>query len=217
VNDADRDAIQDLFARLRSAEAGNPTRDPAAEAYIRDRLEQNPAAAYYMAQTVIAQEHALRAARDRLAAAEDQRPTEQEEPRRGGILGGLFGGRPREPDRAGPWSQQAPQGYAPQQGGPWGRPTGGGMFGGGGGSGFLAGAAQTAVGVAGGVMLGNALTDLFDGHDDHGSDHQSFADTGGQGGGEQGFGGFSGDGFGGDGGSAGFGDAGSDDDLGGDW
>jgi hypothetical protein len=166
MNDGDREAIQDLFARLRAAEASAPDRDPAAEAYIRDRLEQNPSAAYYMAQTVIAQERALRAAGERMGYAEDGR---QPEPRRGGLLGGLLGGgRDDAPARPGPWGRPA-------------RPAamGGGMFGGGGGGGgFLAGAAQTAAGVAGGVVLGNMLTDLFDG--DEGG-HHGLAGLGGDG------------------------------------
>lgn len=62
-------------------------------------------------------------------------------------------------------AQSAPQGHsaqghgqAAQQGsGPWnsGRPSGGG--------GFMAGAAQTAMGVAGGVLLGNAIGGMFAG------------------------------------------------------
>ena len=35
------------------------------------------------------------------------------------------------------------------------------------GGGFLAGAAQTAVGVAGGMMLGNAVASLFGGNEAH--------------------------------------------------
>jgi hypothetical protein len=166
MNDADRDAIQDLFARLRAAEATAPNRDPAAEAYIRDRLEQNPSAAYYMAQTVIAQERALKAASQRLGYGDEARAPE---PRRSGLLGGLFGGgRDEAPPRTGPWGQ--PSQASPMAGGMFGRGNGGG--------GFLAGAAQTAAGVAGGVVLGNMLTDLFDG--DEGAGH-GFAGIGGDG------------------------------------
>ena len=69
-----------------------------------------------------------------------------ERPAGGGFLGGLFGGE-REPAQAhqrrsrfgqGPWSQAHAQG-----------------------GGFLAGAAQTAVGVAGGVLIANAIADLL--------------------------------------------------------
>jgi len=186
MNDADREAIQDLFARLRAAEASAPGRDPSAEAYIRDRLEQNPSAAYYMAQTVIAQERALKAASQRLGYGEEARAGE---PRRGGLLNGLFGGGRED---------------APARPGPWGQPTqaasiAGGMFGrGNGGGGFLAGAAQTAAGVAGGVVLGNMLTDLFDG--DEGAGH-GFAGFGGDSEERHGlFGGGDSAGFGADGG-----------------
>ena len=166
MNDADREAIQDLFARLRAAEASGPDRDPAAEAYIRDRLEQDPSLSYYMAQTIIAQDRALRAAGERMGYAEDGRQPYREE-RRGGLLGGLFGGsQSNTQPRPGPWDQPT----SPS-------PMGGGMFGrSGGGGGFLAGAAQTAAGVAGGVVLGNMITDLFDG-DEHGG-HQGIAGFG---------------------------------------
>jgi len=165
MNDADREAIQDLFARLRAAEAATPDRDPAAEAYIRDRLEQKPSLSYYMAQTIIAQERALRAAGERMGYAEDGRQPYREE-RRGELLGGLFGGsHSSAPPRPGPWDQPT----SPS-------PMGGGMFGHSGEGYFLAGAAQTAAGVAGGVVLGNMIADLFDG-DEHGG-HQGFAGLG---------------------------------------
>ena len=44
---------------------------------------------------------------------------------------------------------------APRRGGPWSQPYGPA------GGGFLAGAAQTALGVAGGVLIADALADLF--------------------------------------------------------
>lgn len=154
----DRQAIEGLFGKLSQAAQAQPDRDPEAEALIAGLMARNPGAAYYLAQTVIMQEHALNAAQDQMAQAQRQ-PQAQ-----GGLFGRLFGGsQPQQPrqkaQRAPQGYGQAPQGhgYAPQQGsGPWssGRPSGGG---------FMAGAAQTAMGVAGGVLLGNAIGGMFAG------------------------------------------------------
>lgn len=128
----DRAAIERLFARLADFEDRAPARDPQAEGYIARRLAAQPGAAYYMAQTIVAQEQALKQAEERLAEAE---------------------GRPIRAPGYGHREQAAS--------GPWGRPAARPAAGG-----FLAGAAQTAMGVAGGVLLGGALSSLFGGSAD---------------------------------------------------
>lgn len=137
--------IDDLFHRLGQAEAGSGPRDPAAQRRIEEHLQRRPAAPYYMAQAIIVQEHALKAAQERI------QQLEQELARRpaggGGFLGGLFGaggGAGAVPRPA--YSPQAAQlaRYQHQGGG-----------------GFLAGAMQTAAGVAGGMLLGSLLMDAF--------------------------------------------------------
>jgi uncharacterized protein len=138
----DQQAIEELFRKLRDVEQRNPQRDREAEALIREMIARQPAAAYYMAQTIVAQEQALIAARERL---------EQNEKRgSGGFLSDIFGGGGRGGRAAaGPdWRDgERRQLSAP---GPWsGRPS------------FLGGAMQTALGVAGGVVLGNFLADLL--------------------------------------------------------
>lgn len=132
----DERAIEDLFERLERVERNSGPRDAEAEALIRQRLSQHPAAAYYMAQTIIVQEAALREQQARLSEMEDQAGRN-----RGGFLGSIFGDNPpqREPQR---------------RPGPWDRPEGGG---------FLAGAAQTALGVTGGLLLGSAIAGMFTG------------------------------------------------------
>jgi uncharacterized protein len=128
----DRNAIEDLFDRLANVERNSAPRDADADALIRQKLSENPAAAYYMAQTIIVQEAALR---------EQQAQLEQNQNRRGGFLGGIFGDdQPRE--------QRQPV----RQRGPWERGDNGG---------FLAGAAQTALGVTGGILLGSAIAGMF--------------------------------------------------------
>jgi hypothetical protein len=112
----DRDAIEGLFGRIARVERRSGPRDRGAEALINAKIGQQPAAPYYMAQTILMQEKALNDAQERINELE----------------GG--GSRRRA---AGPWDNA----HA------WG------------GGGFLAGAAQTAMGVAGGVLLGNMLAD----------------------------------------------------------
>lgn len=151
----DRQAIEGLFGKLAQAARSQPHRDPEAEALIGDLIARNPGAAYYLAQTVIVQEQALNAAQDHI-----QQLQQQPQPQQGGIFGRLFGGgqpqapRPMAPRPQPPAYGQAPQGYGRQGSGPWnsGRPGG-----------FMAGAAQTAMGVAGGVLLGNAIGGMFAG------------------------------------------------------
>jgi hypothetical protein len=146
IRPEDERAIDDLFERLHNVERNSAPRDLEAERLIRQRLSENPAAAYYMAQTVIVQEAALREAQQRIEAAEARQ-------NQGGFLGGIFGN-----DRL----AQAP---APQRG-PWGQSgDDGNQYDGrrASGGGFLAGAAQTALGVTGGLLLGSVLTGLFTG------------------------------------------------------
>jgi hypothetical protein len=144
----DRRAIEGLFDKVASVENQAPPRDADAEALIAEKTAANPAAPYYLAQTVLMQEFALKQAEERIAELEAQAARR---PASGGLFGGLFGGSSPEPVRPRPRVAQEP--FNNQQGGPWGRQQQGG--------GFLAGAAQTALGVAGGVMLGSALSGML--------------------------------------------------------
>jgi len=145
LNPDDRRAIEGLFSRLRDVERRTDARDPEAEALIREEISRQPGAPYYMAQTIHVQEHALSVAERRIAELE-----ERLERRPSDFLGGLFGGRdtPRT-------QYQAP---ARQERGPWDRNDRNADNRGGG---FLAGAAQTALGVTGGLLLGSAIGSLF--------------------------------------------------------
>ena len=135
----DRKAIEGLFDRLDTVAGQNPDRDPDAVALIEQRISQDRAAPYYMAQTVLVQEHALSVAQDRIAELEEQLA---QRPAGGGLFGGLFGGG------------QAPARRSAQRPGPM--PGQSGQQGG-----FLAGAAQTALGVTGGVLLGSAIASML--------------------------------------------------------
>jgi hypothetical protein len=146
----EQQVIDELFGKINQAEAQSGPRDPDAERYIGQHIGHQPAAPYYMAQAIVIQEQALNMAMARVQELEQEL---RSRPAGGGFLGGLFGGggmgRTLPPPDT---SQQAMdpriapytnRGYAHSGGG------------------FLGGAMQTAIGVAGGVLLGNALMGMF--------------------------------------------------------
>ncbi len=125
MDEQDQRAIEGLFQRIACVAKRSGPRDRAAEALIETEIGRQPAAPYYMAQTILVQEQALNEAEKRIEELENRRL------------------RTPAPSR--------------QPAGPWGTSEGVG-------GGFLAGAAQTAMGVAGGVFLGNMLAGWFTPH-----------------------------------------------------
>ena len=164
----ERQMIDGLFEKLRQAEQQSGARDPGAEKQIAEALARQPAAAYYMAQVILVQEHAVQAQNQRIQDLEKQL-SERPAAGSGGFLSGLFGGGANQQPAA-PAARTPVMGPGSAFGGqPVGRgwsnqaaPAQAGGFGGGGG-GFLASALTTAAGVAGGVMLANALGGMFGG------------------------------------------------------
>ncbi|NUB43421.1 DUF2076 domain-containing protein [Fertoebacter nigrum] len=137
----DQQAIRNLFDKLANVERQMPARDAEAENYINAAIARQPGAPYYMAQTVVVQEHALNVAQTRIEELEAELAGARQAPQGGGFLSGLFGA-----------------GAAPRQATPAAQPMRQGAPGG-----FLAGAAQTAMGVAGGMMLANVLGGMLAG------------------------------------------------------
>ena len=154
-----------------------PPIDKEADAFIGQQFQQSPEARYRITQTALVQEGALAEAQNRIRRLEwevqqaqqamqqqAQQPPQQQSR---GFLGGLFGGGQQQPQqgyqqRGGygqpgfqpttpPPQPQYPPGYQP------------GMFQQRGGSGFLGSALTTAAGVAGGLVVGNALMGMFSG------------------------------------------------------
>ncbi|OIN50421.1 DUF2076 domain-containing protein [Pseudomonas costantinii] len=194
MNSEEQTLIDGLFSRLQQAETDSAPRDALAEARIKEHLTRQPAAGYYMTQSILVQEHAIKSLdaqnkqqaqqiqqlQDELQQARSQ--AAQPAPSSGGFLSSIFGGgsRDSQPAQSAPASsgggwreparpsfgQPAPQqNYgAPQQsyGAPQqnyqqpqqapAAPIG---------SGFLGGALKTAAGVAGGVMLAEGISSLF--------------------------------------------------------
>lgn len=151
--------IENLFGRLKQAETQSGPRDAGAEQLIKQHLQNQPGAPYYMSQAILIQEAALKKLNaqvtdleNRLAQAQQQQAPQQSS---GSFLSSLFGGSSRpaaSQQQQQPWGSAPPQPqqqYAPQQ---QAAPRG---------TGFLGGALQTAVGVAGGVVMADMLTSMF--------------------------------------------------------
>jgi len=174
----EQDIIDDLFSHLAEVERSSGPRDTEAERYINQLIASQPAAVYFMTQSLIVQEHALKAAQERIEELEREAEARAGSGR-GSFLGGLFGGGGgsgsgsrssvpssgsvpsagggfRYPQQGAPMDQQPPARYQEPASAPEPRGSGGG--------GFLTGVMQTAAGVAGGVVLGNMITGMFSGH-----------------------------------------------------
>jgi len=163
--------IESLFGRLKQAETQSGPRDAAAEKLIQQQLQQQPGAPYYMAQAILIQEAAMKQLNNRVSELEARLAQQQQQPQQssGGFLSGLFGGGRQQQQQA----QSSPWGNAPQpqqqswnnnqqpawnnaQQQPYSAPAAPSAT-----RGFLGGALQTAVGVAGGVVMADMLTSMF--------------------------------------------------------
>ena len=184
MNDQERQIISDIFKRLE--QTAGQSRDAEAERFIADKVRAQPYAPYAMAQALYVQEEAMKSLNQQLeqAKAENEQLRQQaaQGSQQGGFLSSIFGGGSRPQPQPPSFGRQAPQpGYAQQgapQAGPWGGqgggyappPPQGGPWGGQpqqaapAGGGFLRGALTTAAGVAGGMVVGNALMNAFSGH-----------------------------------------------------
>lgn len=151
--------IEGLFSRLKQAESQTGPRDAAAEQLIKEHLQQQPGAPYYMAQAILIQEAAMKKLNDRITELENRLAQQQQQPQQqssGGFLSSLFGGGSRQQAPAQQPQQQA-WNNAPQQPQQYNNAPAAPARG----TGFLGGALQTAVGVAGGVVMADMLTSLF--------------------------------------------------------
>ena len=173
--------IDGLFTRLQQAEREAPSRDAQAQSLINEHIARQPLAPYFMTQTILVQEAAIK----QLDQQNKQLQAELEQARAaaapaastpasgGSFLSGLFGGGNRAsapapaptssfnaPPSSGGWrdgpsTPAQPSAYAPPAAAA--APAAAG-------SGFLGGALKTAAGVAGGVMLAQGISSLFNHH-----------------------------------------------------
>lgn len=180
----ERTLLSDLFRRLREVESQQHSqpRDAEAEDFIRRSVQDQPLSSYYMAQTVLVQQQALTAAQTRIEDLERQLRERPVQPAQSGgsFLSNALGigrspwGRGAEPPPAPSYPQEQPgagrspwgaaptavpgAAYPPQQYSPSPYPQPGMAPRGGG---FFAGAAQTAAGVAGGMLAASAISSLL--------------------------------------------------------
>ena len=150
--------IEGLFQRLKQAEQQSGTRDGQADRLIAEFVRQQPSAPYYMAQSMLIQEAALKRLHAQIQDLQNEVASlkNSQQSGNGSFLSSLFGGGKSQPQQpANNWNS-APQQHPPQQQAaptyaqP--APRSGG---------FMAGALQTAAGVAGGVVLADMLTSMF--------------------------------------------------------
>lgn len=137
MNSEEQTLIDGLFSRLQQAETDSAPRDAQAEARIKEHVTRQPAAAYYMTQSILVQEHAIKSLdaqnkqqaqqiqqlQDELQQAKAQ--AAQPAPSSGGFLSSIFGGSSRDPQPSAPassgggWREPARPGFnsqpAPQQ------------------------------------------------------------------------------------------------------
>lgn len=151
--------IEGLFQRLKQAEQQSGTRDGQADRMIAEFVRQQPSAPYYMAQSMLIQEAALKRLHAQIQDLQNEVASLKNSQQSGGgsFLSSLFGGGKSQPQQpannwnSAPQQQQPPQ----QQAAPtYAQPTARS-------GGFMAGALQTAAGVAGGVVLADMLTSMF--------------------------------------------------------
>src|SRR5690349_6294965 len=182
MSSQDRRAIEQVFARLEEVARESPPRDPEADRFIQQQMASRPGSAYYMAQSIVALEEALNAANQQLEEAKGR-----------AAQGSLMPRGPAQYEGEDEPLMRSGRGTVPNVGtsGTYSSPAVEGP-----GTGFLAGAFQTALGVAGGTLLGNSIASIFGsgkaraaesrrdepqqsdhdrdenhGHDDHGDDH----------------------------------------------
>jgi hypothetical protein len=164
MTDEERQIISGFIARMagqpQAAAPGRPPAtggqplppvDPEADRLIAELFERHPEARFRITQTAFVQEHALREAQNRIQELEWQVGATQaqaEAQQNRGLFGFGAARQPNIPPRPTPLpAAPGAQAMAANQGRP----------------GFLGGAMATAVGVAGGLLLGNALMSMFSG------------------------------------------------------
>ena len=164
MTDEEREIISGFIARMagqpQAATPGRPPAtggpalppvDPEADRLIQELFQRYPEARYRITQAAFVQEHALREAQNRIQELEWQVEAAQAEAQaqqNRGLFGFGAPRRPALPPRPTPLPPgPGAQAVAANQGRP----------------GFLGGALATAAGVAGGILLGNALMSMFAG------------------------------------------------------
>ncbi|MBV8552586.1 MAG: DUF2076 domain-containing protein [Acidobacteriaceae bacterium] len=144
--------LSDLANKI--AQTPAPPRDPEAEEFIRTHIGNRPDALYLMTQTVLIQNLALQNAQRQIQELQSSSQT-QVAPG-SSFLGGAAGGYQQQAGARPQYAAPTPQAAMPPQYAPPAPASAGG-----GAPSFLRSAAQTATGVAGGVLAAEAISSLF--------------------------------------------------------
>ncbi|MEN2494494.1 MAG: hypothetical protein TECD_00395 [Hyphomicrobiaceae bacterium hypho_1] len=157
----DRKLISDMFDRMQNITSVEVDSD--AEAFIHDRMRQNPISPYLLVQSVLVQEQALQKTNERIKALEREvaQRSRESSNKKGSFFTkrtpsgfGVHKGRGASVPQTGasPWQSSS---YQTDQQNNSRRTMGGG--------GFMAQAMTTAAGVAGGMLLASGISSLISG------------------------------------------------------
>ncbi|XBC38341.1 MAG: DUF2076 family protein [Buchnera aphidicola (Floraphis choui)] len=171
MNNNEKQLIESLFSRLHKTEIESSDRDNVAEKLIKDLLEKYPNSPYYMAQTILIQETAIKKLNEQISLLDsksDKNQKDKKDTSSTGFLSSLFGSKKTQnvldshsnntlnkpynkiqDSNVSSFPSQVHSSAIPQSG------TINNT------NGFLSGALQTAAGVAGGVVMANMLMNLF--------------------------------------------------------
>ncbi|QFQ32914.1 DUF2076 domain-containing protein [Buchnera aphidicola (Aphis fabae)] len=164
MKDAEKKLIENLFNRLKKTELNSSERDNEANSLIQDLVKKQPYSSYYMTQTILIQETAIKKLSLKLEELTNQisNLSLNKTTKKPSFLSSFFKKSPTSSDMFNNniWKkdQNSSGNYHPLSSS---SPTISSNNGNSGNSGFLKNALQTATGVAGGMILGNMLMNVF--------------------------------------------------------
>lgn len=179
MKDEEKNLIENLFHRLKTTELNSFERDNSADKLIQQLVKKQPSSSYYMAQTILIQETAIKKMSDKIEELKKKIKIlkTEESNKKPSFLSNFFKTNPTSqtlshdnnvwknkenhlqshysnPSMSSPTMQSSPIATNNR-------------------SGFLSNALQTATGVAGGMILGNMLMNVFN----HSQPEQEVFDT----------------------------------------
>ncbi|WP_422667130.1 DUF2076 domain-containing protein [Buchnera aphidicola] len=160
MQDKEKKLIENLFNRLKTTELNSSPRDEEADILIKNLVKNQPSSSYYMIQTILIQETAIQKMNAKIEELKDQilKIESKNNIKKPSFLSGFFSKKnsssPVYPSNNNTWKNDAapvPQNINSSI--PYNNNSSS--------SSFLSNALQTATGVAGGMILGNMLMNLF--------------------------------------------------------
>ncbi|WP_343183221.1 DUF2076 domain-containing protein [Buchnera aphidicola (Neophyllaphis podocarpi)] len=165
--------IKNLFYRLKEAEINSNSRDQSAEKIIKNLLDNQPNSPYYMIQTILIQEEAIKKLNAKINLLENKIISSKSKTNNKGFFSNIFGRNNNENDTLNN-KQYSPNNLINTENNTptlqssdvsnssfVRNPRGVSSIAGSNNNSFLGNALQTATGVAGGVVMANMLTSLF--------------------------------------------------------